>query len=699
MLFLSKKSIASAALSKANFKQDKSAFSSLTITAIMLLSLSLLSACGGSNDEQTPPEIVVPDTVAPIITLNGAAIIDHNYGDDYTDLGATATDNVDGSLTVVISGSVTINMISSNTIIYTATDAAGNTSSVGRTVNVADLAGPIISLNGEADIEHNYGDVYTDRGASATDNVDGSVAVVTSGDVTVDMINNYTITYTATDTTGNLSSIERTVNVADFDGPVITLKGNSTVTLGKGRVYRELGATALDNIDGEVIVSAPSGTVDYDTIGVYQLTYTATDTVGNTTTAIRAVDIVAPGPFITTWRTYGTSNGITITTNPDFATEYDYHVDWGDGTTDENLTDNYTHTYDAAGTYTVTISGSFPQPYFGGCSRKLLSVEQWGDGKLLSMYKAFLNCSSIKFYANDTPNLSLVTDMSYMFYGAQNFNQDISLWDVSSVTNMSGMFYDAHEFNQDLSTWDVRSVTNMSGMFYKARKFNQDISTWDVGSVTNMFRMFLSANAFYQDISAWDVSSVTDMSYMFRGLGAFNQDISAWDVSSVTTMAAMFYSTEFNQDISAWDVSSVTNMSRMFGNANDFNQDISAWDVSSVTNMSAMFSGTKAFNQDIGIWDVSSVTNMSWMFYDSAFNQDISAWDVSSVTSMSVMFGSVTLSIENYDALLKGWSNQTLQNGVRFSVGNSQYSPSAQAARNILTNTYNWYVTDGGATP
>ena len=79
-----------------------------------------------------------------------------------------------------------------------------------------------------------------------------------------------------------------------------------------------------------------------------------------------------------------------------------------------------------------------------------------------------------------------------------------------------------------------------------------------------------------------------------------------------------------------------------------------------------------------------------------AFNQDIGGWDVSNVTSMSSMFSGVTLSTENYDALLTGWSAlPSLQNGVRFDAGSSQYC--AESARNILTDTpMSWVITDGG---
>jgi surface protein len=46
---------------------------------------------------------------------------------------------------------------------------------------------------------------------------------------------------------------------------------------------------------------------------------------------------------------------------------------------------------------------------------------------------------------------SEITDMSYLFSGDKEFNQNIGRWDTSSVTDMSFMFAGAKEFNQDIT--------------------------------------------------------------------------------------------------------------------------------------------------------------------------------------------------------------------------------------------------------
>ena len=198
-----------------------------------------------------------------------------------------------------------------------------------------------------------------------------------------------------------------------------------------------------------------------------------------------------------------------------------------------------------------------------------------------------------------------------------------------------------------------------------------------------------------------DLSQVTSMKEMFRGARIFNGDISGWDTSSVTDMSSVFHGANaFNQDIGGWVTSKVTDMKYMFDEAFAFNQDIGGWVTSSVTDMYNMFRDAEAFNQNISEWDTSSVTDMSRMFVDAnAFNQDIGSWDVTSLTDANFMFLNITLSSENYDALLAGWAGQSLQTGVTFHGGNSEYCATEGSDRAVLTDTHGWIITDGGLCP
>ncbi|MFX0044147.1 MAG: BspA family leucine-rich repeat surface protein, partial [Candidatus Hodarchaeota archaeon] len=165
-----------------------------------------------------------------------------------------------------------------------------------------------------------------------------------------------------------------------------------------------------------------------------------------------------------------------------------------------------------------------------------------------------------------------------------------------------------------------------------------------------------------------------------------------------TDMYRMFdEASSFNQPLDNWDVSSVIYMSEMFSGASSFNQPLDNWNVSSVTGMYRMFDEASSFNQPLDNWNVSSVTDMRGMFYEaSSFNQPLGNWNVSSVTEMDDMFYAVKLSTSNYDNLLLGWSQLTLQFGVTFHAGNSKYSSAAADAREFIITNFSWTIIDGG---
>ena len=151
---------------------------------------------------------------APYITLNGSATINHEQATRYVDAGATATDFIDGSVTVTVAGSVDSDTAGVYTLSYSTTDSEGNVSRIlNRIVTVADTTVPVITLAGDAALDIEQGATYSDAGATATDTVDGSVTVVTTGSVDTATAGTYTLTYTATDNAGNVATETRAVTV------------------------------------------------------------------------------------------------------------------------------------------------------------------------------------------------------------------------------------------------------------------------------------------------------------------------------------------------------------------------------------------------------------------------------------------------------------------------------------------------------
>lgn len=112
------------------------------VTALALA--GLMTGCGGgggggttTTDTTTPTPEPTLD-VAPVIILNGAEDVTVETGYLYTELGATATDDEDGTLDVVIEGSVDTQTPNTYIIKYSVTDSGNNYVEKLRYVTVSD---------------------------------------------------------------------------------------------------------------------------------------------------------------------------------------------------------------------------------------------------------------------------------------------------------------------------------------------------------------------------------------------------------------------------------------------------------------------------------------------------------------------------------------------------------------------------------
>ncbi|WP_282086763.1 BspA family leucine-rich repeat surface protein [Aquimarina algiphila] len=277
--------------------------------------------------------------------------------------------------------------------------------------------------------------------------------------------------------------------------------------------------------------------------------------------------------FITSWLLED-NDEIEIRTNS--AYNYKFNIDWGDGTKDTNVTTDISHVYPTAGTYKVSITGEFPRfTLFFRAGRtlrtKIQTIEQWGNIQWRSFRDSFNGCVNLKLNADDTPDLSQVTDLSSMFESCTNFE----------------------DLKDQIGNWDLTTIRDINSMFEECTIFNENIGGWTFTVLEDTDSTFEDATSFNQNISGWNVSTVLDFTEMFQGATSFNQPIGSWTLGTVDYLAAMFRdATAFNQDLSSWDVSNSFDIRNMFEGAGSFDQDLSAWDISNVDALNNFFSGS-----------------------------------------------------------------------------------------------------------
>lgn len=173
-----------------------------------------LAGCGGSDDKPATKVDTVQDTTSPIITLTNGAEIEVEVNTDFVEPGYSVSDDTDDDVSVSIDSNVDSNVLGSYTITYSATDKAGNSAEVIRTVIVVDTTAPVITLLNSEPLTLEQGTEYREYGAQAVDNYDDEVEVIISNSIDLTQPGNYTIVYSATDSSNNTATTEKQVTVS-----------------------------------------------------------------------------------------------------------------------------------------------------------------------------------------------------------------------------------------------------------------------------------------------------------------------------------------------------------------------------------------------------------------------------------------------------------------------------------------------------
>ncbi len=159
-----------------------------------------------------------------------------------------------------------------------------------------------IDYNKDGDFDDSGETVWT-QSASKTTPVTGSFTIPTSsitGQTRMRVVMQYNAVPSACGSYNYGETEDYTVNIvsgaADATAPVITLNGASTINLTVGDSFTDPGATATDNVDGNISANiVVTGSVNTSVAGTYTLNYNVSDAAGNAATQVsRTVNVNEP---------------------------------------------------------------------------------------------------------------------------------------------------------------------------------------------------------------------------------------------------------------------------------------------------------------------------------------------------------------------------------------------------------------------
>ena len=227
-----------------------------------------------------------------------------------------------------------------------ATDLANNvTTTSTQTITVSDNDAPAIhsvtsAPNTTGDITTITADVTDNIGiTSAQINIQGAgfVPMLGSGPYTYPItlsnhdISSISYTVSFSDLASNITTQSYGINPIDDEAPVITLLGDSSMTIERGDAYIDAGATALDNVDGNITQQIDTeNNVNSSVVGDYIVTYNVHDSSLNPATeVIRSVHVIDTTVPIVTYIEPNPSNGLITSQNDQtFAVTTNEPVAW-----------------------------------------------------------------------------------------------------------------------------------------------------------------------------------------------------------------------------------------------------------------------------------------------------------------------------------------------------------------------------------
>ena len=228
------------------------------------------------------------------LTIQGEKEITLQFGEAYNDPGAEAVllSTVFGDKNIEVQASsdpqLDLSKLGTYTVTYTGKYMWFHAQAQ-RTIHIVDAEAPVIVLKYDGGSFTMPGEEYKEEGFVAEDNYDGDITDKVQREVKDDVVY-----YTVTDSSGNVTEVQRPIKYGDITAPELKLEGETTITIKAGEKFTEPGYTAIDNVDGDITENVTvSNEHNANKAGTYTITYTVSDSFGNSATATRTLIVEA----------------------------------------------------------------------------------------------------------------------------------------------------------------------------------------------------------------------------------------------------------------------------------------------------------------------------------------------------------------------------------------------------------------------
>jgi len=242
------------------------------------------------NSASAIQQISIVDTTPPIIhsvsDITAEAVVPY---DNIIELQEPSADDLLGVISIT-NDAPEFFPVGETVVTWTATDVGGNTASIEQKITIVDTTFPTLQVPADVVIEVTSLDQNEVNLGEATSTDNGEIASITNDAPEFFPLGETTVTWTVIDSSNNFSSLTQLVSVIDTTAPEISPQEDITLEAFSvdANIVNLDNPTASDIQDVTIYINAP----DVFPMGETTVTWTATDTSGNSASATQTVTIV-----------------------------------------------------------------------------------------------------------------------------------------------------------------------------------------------------------------------------------------------------------------------------------------------------------------------------------------------------------------------------------------------------------------------